>query len=210
MLRENGNVRPRNSREWLESSGGRRKATHPLHAPLVGNALSSRRTSHILELAPITMRTRRIFAILLAILSVQCLLAGDNSWNKIRFIGGTIPAKGYDPYDWNTTLVVRADGILMTIGHRQTLRIPPAQISTISYGQEAHRRVGEMVALSAIVTPVALFGLLHKGKDHYIGIEYHGDDGKTASVLLEADKNNYRAVLDALKTVTGRPVENAP
>ena len=156
------------------------------------------------------MRARRIIATLLSISSAQCLMAGDNSWNKIRFIGGTIQAKGVDPYDWNTTLTVRSDGIVVEIGHRQTVRVLPAQVTTISYGQEAHRRVGEMVALSAIVTPIALFGLLHKGKDHFIGIEYRGDDGKTASVLLEADKNNYRAVLEALKTATGRPVENAP
>ena len=28
--------------------------------------------------------------------------------------------------------------------------------------------------------------------------------------LLEADKNNYRAILGMLKTVTGKPVQNAP
>jgi hypothetical protein len=152
----------------------------------------------------------RTFATLLAFSCAPCLMAGDDSWNKIRFIGGTIQAKGFDPYDWNTTLTVRSDGIVMTIGHRQTVRIPPVQVTAISYGQEAHRRVAEMVAVSAIIAPVALFGLLHKGKDHFIGIEYRGDDGKTASVLLEADKNNYRVVLEALKTVTGKPVENAP
>jgi hypothetical protein len=151
-----------------------------------------------------------MLATLLAFSSAQCLMAGDDSWNKIRFIGGTIQVKGVDPYDWNTTLTVRSGGIVMAIGHRQTVRILPAKVTTMSYGQEAHRRVAEMVAVSLLVTPVALFGLLHKGKDHFIGIEYRGDDGKTGSVLLEADKNNYRAVLEALKAVTGKPVENAP
>jgi hypothetical protein len=156
------------------------------------------------------MRTRRILATLLAISSARCLMAGDDSWNKIRFMGGTIQAKGVDPYDWNTALTVRSDGIVIVIGHRQSVRILPAQVTTMSYGQEAHRRVAEMVAVSLLVTPVALFGLLHKGKDHFIGIEYRGEDGKTGSVLLEADKNNYRAILEALKAVTGKPVENAP
>jgi hypothetical protein len=156
------------------------------------------------------MRPHRTIAIPLAILSAHCLVAGDSSWNKIRFIGGTVQAKGVDPYDWNTTLTVNSGRIVLEIGHRQTVSILPAQVTAMSYGQEAHRRVAEMVALSAIVTPVALFGLLHKGKDHFIGIEYRGEDGKTASVLLEADKNNYRAVLEALKMVTGKPVENAP
>jgi hypothetical protein len=83
-------------------------------------------------------------------------------------------------------------------------------VTTLSYGQEAHRRVAEMVALSFFITPVALFGLLHKGKDHFIGIEYSGEDGKPGSILLEAHKDNYRAILEALKTVTGKPVANSP
>ncbi len=67
-----------------------------------------------------------------------------------------------------------------------------------------------MVALSIMVNPVALFGLFHKSKDHFVGIEFRGDDGKPASVLLEVHKDNYRAVLQTLKSVTGKPVENAP
>jgi hypothetical protein len=67
-----------------------------------------------------------------------------------------------------------------------------------------------MVALSVFASPVALFGLLHKGKDHFIGVEYRDEDGKPASILLEAHKDNYKAVLEVLKDVTGKPVENAP
>jgi hypothetical protein len=55
-----------------------------------------------------------------------------------------------------------------------------------------------------------LFGILHKSKNHFVGIEYKGDDGKPGAVLLEADKNNYRAVLQVLTAVTGQPVRNAP
>jgi hypothetical protein len=124
-------------------------------------------------------------------------------------MGGTIQAN-VNPYDWNTTLTVTADAVVLVFGHRQTLRIPPAQVTTLSYGQEAHRRVAEMVALSVLASPVALFGILHKSKDHFIGIEYRTPDGKPASVLLEAHKDNYRAVLEGLKKVTGKPVENAP
>jgi hypothetical protein len=137
------------------------------------------------------------------------LTAGGNSWNKIRFLGGTIQPK-VDPYDWNTTLTVTSDAIVLAFEHNQRIRLSPAQVTALSYGQEAHRRVTEMVALSFFVTPVALFGLLHKGKDHFIGIEYRAEDGKPASVLLEAHKDQYRAILEGLKTVTGKPVANSP
>jgi hypothetical protein len=141
---------------------------------------------------------------------VQSLGADSNSWNKVRYTGGTIQAK-VDPYDWNTVLTVTPDAIVFVFAHRQTLRINPARVVSLSYGQEAHRRVGEMVALNVMmISPIALFGLLHKSKDHFIGVQFKGEDGKPAGLLIEADKNNYRAILAALTTVTGKPVEDAP
>jgi hypothetical protein len=160
---------------------------------------------------PVLFQIRRIVAwiVVLAVASSFVFGADSNSWNKIRYSGGTIQAK-LDPYDWNTILTVTPAAIVMVFGRRQTVRILPAQVTSLSYGQEAHRRVAEMVALSVFATPVALFGLLHKGKDHFISIEYRGEDGKPGSILLEAHKDNYKAVLEALKTVTAKPVENAP
>ncbi len=148
-------------------------------------------------------------ALILALGCIQCLGADTNSWNKIRYSGGTIQAK-VDPYDWNTVLTITPDAIVFVFAHRQTLRINQARVISLSYGQEAHRRVAEMVVSGIMISPLALFGLLHKSKDHFIGIQYQGDDGKPAGLLLEADKNNYRAILSALKTVTGKPVEDAP
>lgn len=135
--------------------------------------------------------------------------AGGNSWNKLRYRGGTVQAK-VDPYDYNTTLTIVPDAIVLAFARSVTVRIKPEQVTSLSYGQEAHRRVADVVALSVIFTPLALFGLLHVSKDHFIGIVYHTDDGKPAAVLLEADKTNYQAILLALKTVTGKPVDKSP
>jgi len=86
------------------------------------------------------------------------------------------------------------------------VEIPAKSVTSLSYGQEAHRRVGTMVALAILVAPVALFGLLHKTRLHYIGIQYSTQDGKSAGILLQGDKDNYRAMLVALQGVTGAPV----
>jgi len=64
------------------------------------------------------------------------------------------------------------------------LEIPPKSVTSLSYGQEAHRRVGTMVALAILVAPVALFGLFHKTRLHYIGIQYTTPDNKTGGILL--------------------------
>jgi hypothetical protein len=150
---------------------------------------------------------RRAVAILC--LSALPSWADGNSWNKIRYSGGSVEAK-VNPFDWNTTLSVTSSEIVLTFGPRAGLRLKPAQVTALSYGQEAHRRVADMVALSLVATPIALFGLLHKSTIHFIGIEYKTADGKAGAVLLEADKNNYRAILAALRAATGRPVQNAP
>jgi hypothetical protein len=155
------------------------------------------------------MRRIVTWIVVLALAGAQCVRADGNSWNKLRYAGGTVEAKVND-FDWNTILTVTPDSIEAMFAHRQTLRLQPAQVTALSYGQEAHRRVADMVALSAVVTPLALFGLLHKSKVHFIGIEYRTADGKPGAILLEADKNNYRAILQVLKAVTGKPVQNAP
>lgn len=63
-----------------------------------------------------------------------------------------------------------------------------------------------MIALAVLVAPVALFGLFHKTRLHYIGVQYTTTDKKSAGILLQGDKDNYRAILVALQGVTGVPV----
>ena len=63
-----------------------------------------------------------------------------------------------------------------------------------------------MIALAILVAPVALFGLLHKTRLHYIGIQYGTPDGKNGGILLQGDKENYRAILVALQGVANVPV----
>lgn len=151
---------------------------------------------------------RRFLALIL--LSSQVLRGEGNSWNKIRYSGGTVAAK-VNPYDWNTTLTVTPDAVRMVFAGRTAYQLAPSQVTALSYGEEAHRRVADMVALSVVfVNPLVLFGILHRSKNHFIGIEFRGDDGKPGAVLLEADKNNYHAILEALKVVTGKAVQSRP
>jgi hypothetical protein len=151
--------------------------------------------------------TRRLFSCVLVLAAAA--KAEGNSWNKLRYSGGTVEAK-VNPFDWNTTLTATPDAITLSFERQRTLRLQPPQVTALSYGQEAHRRVADMVALSMVATPLALFGILHKSKVHFIGIEYRTADGKPGAVLLEADKNNYRQILNVLQKVTGKPVQNAP
>jgi len=146
---------------------------------------------------------RRLLAILVC--SAVVSWAQGNSFDKVRYNGGSVDSK-VDPKDWNNHLTISSDLITLALKDGKKLEIPPKSVTSLSYGQEAHRRVGTMVALAILVAPVALFGLFHKTRLHYIGVQYATPDNKTAGILLQGDKDNYRAILVALQGVTGVPV----
>lgn len=127
---------------------------------------------------------------------------------KVRYNGGAIASK-VDPKDWGNKLTINPDAITLDLKDGVKVNIPPKTVTSLSYGQEAHRRVGTMIALAVLVAPVALFGLFHKTRLHYIGIQYKTPDGKDAGILLQGDKEDYRGILVALQGVTGAPVSVA-
>src|SRR5438309_8961693 len=128
-----------------------------------------------------------------------------NSFDRVRYNGGSVDSK-VDPKEWKNTLTVTSDFITLSLKDGKKLQIPSKSVTSLSYGQEAHRRVGTMIALAILVAPVALFGLFHKTRLHYIGIQFTDASNKSAGILLQGDKDNYRAILVALQGVTGVPV----
>jgi hypothetical protein len=50
-----------------------------------------------------------------------------------------------------------------------------------------------------------IFGL-RRTRLHFIGIEYRQPDGKVSGLLLQGNKDNYRAILKALEAATGNSV----
>ncbi len=145
---------------------------------------------------------RRFLAIFLCFAVLAS--AQGNSWNKVRYNGGTLQTK-VDPKEWDNHLTVTSDLITLKLKDGQTTQITTRQVIGLSYGQEAHRRVGTMIGL-ALISPIALFGLFHKTRLHFIGIEYATPDNKKSGILLQGDKDNYRAILLALHSVTNAPL----
>lgn len=145
------------------------------------------------------MRTLRAL-VLIALTYSTLLSAQGNSWSKVRYNGGTVETKVH-PNDWDNHLTITPDLISLQLKDGQGIEIPTKSVTGLSYGQEAHRREGTMIALGVLVAPEALFGLLHKTRLHYIGVEYTAS-GNRHALLLQGDKSNYRAILLALQSVT--------
>ncbi len=128
-----------------------------------------------------------------------------NSFDKVRYNGGSV-ASTVSPKDWDNSLTITPSLITLALKDGKKLEIPPKAVTSLSYGQEAHRRVRTMIALAVLVAPVALFGLFHKTRLHYIGIQYQTPDGKDGGILLQGDKDSYRAILVGLQGVRGVPI----
>lgn len=160
------------------------------------------------------MPGRHLLTVVAGNLMSLSLLAGPVTgmhgvWNKIRYEGGTIPVK-VNRFDWNTKLTASKNQIELMFAGRTVVNIAASDITALSYGQRAYRRIADMASLSVLLTPIALFGILHKSRDHVIGIEFKTAKGEAGAVLLNVHKASYREVLLTLKVMTGKPVDNWP
>jgi len=140
------------------------------------------------------------------------LSADRKSWNKIRYVGGTLAVKT-SSYDWNATLIIStgppsidisiAPGVLFS--PKRMVHIAPSRVTSISMGQAAWRRVAEVSGSALPAKAPPLFGLLRDNSS--LGIVYQADDGKRAAVLLET--RLVWQILPVLKSVTGKAVEDS-
>lgn len=117
-------------------------------------------------------------------------------------------------YDWNTTLTVSVnpDSIVLEIAPasvfsaKQTVRMKPSQVTSLSAGRAAWRRVAEVSGAQLPAKPPTLFGILMDFG--FLGIVYQTDDGKSAAILL--DSYFSWQMLRVLKAATGKEIEESP
>src|SRR5690349_9962391 len=70
--------------------------------------------------------------------------AEGNTFTRVRYNGGSVPSK-VDAKDWDNTLTVTPDAITLVLKDKMRVETPPKLVTSLSYGQEAHRRVGTMI-----------------------------------------------------------------
>jgi hypothetical protein len=149
---------------------------------------------------------RRPCALVLGIMLASYALAQGSTWDKVRYCGGTLQAE-VDPSDWNNHLSVSSEQIVVQLNDGTKVEIPSKSITGLSYGQQAHARISSVakVRVSATESESVIFGL-RRTRLHFIGIEYRPPDGKSSGLLLQGNKDNYRAILKALEDATGASV----
>ena len=147
----------------------------------------------------------KVLAVLLTTLILTGTVLAQGNQFKVRYAGGSV-ASTVKPDDWGNTVTVSSEVILLKLKDGQEVRINPKDVKLLTHSRHASRRIGTYAAL-AIVSPLFLFGMLKKNKQHFIGIATETDDGKKNGYNLQAKNDQYRALVTALEGVTGLKVE---
>jgi hypothetical protein len=152
------------------------------------------------------MSTKQLSGAITIIVMFTLLSYGQgNTFKKVRYNGGSI-ASTVKPDEWDNTLIVNSDKITFIFKDGVVKDIDPKTVTGLSYGSEATKRTKTIIALAVLLTPLALFALMHKNRKHFVGIEWKEEGDKKGGVLLQGDKNNYKGMLMALRGVTGAAV----
>jgi hypothetical protein len=143
-----------------------------------------------------------IFSLLL--ISIPCLSQGNQF--KVRYNGGTIETK-VKLDSWDNLMTVTSKEIFLKLKDGQEVRIDPKTVHGLSYGRNASRNIKGYAAAAILLSPFMAFGMLKKNKQHFIGITYESEPGVRGAILVQGKNDNYRALLNTLKAVTGKEVE---
>ena len=133
----------------------------------------------------------------------------DYTMSGVFFDGLEIPAPDANLSVGSELRLYLAGGEIQFLRDKEPVfRVPATSVTEISYGQYVHRRVGTAIAVAAVSFGAGAMVLLANSKKHYIGIVW--SDGTTrGGAAFQADKHDYRGVLEALEGVTGRKAVNS-
>jgi hypothetical protein len=157
------------------------------------------------------MRRALTFFVVATLCCLPCIAAERRSWDQIRYVGGTVQIKT-SRYDWNTTLTITADDIVIDIapatvfGAKKTLHIKRSQVLSLSANRLAWQRVAAVDGAQLPAKHPTLFGMLVEYGS--LGLVYETDDGKRGALLLDSPFSP--TILLALSKATGKPIENSP
>jgi hypothetical protein len=126
---------------------------------------------------------------------------------SVTYSGGSLPnVKGGE----GLSLYVDSSRIRLSRKGQELVLIKPRAITEVSYGQEVHRRIGTAAAVAVVSLGIGAIVAFSKSKKHYIGFTWVDGDNN-GGIVLQADKNEYRGMIAALKVlVAGRLLTQTP
>jgi len=148
---------------------------------------------------------KNLLALFISLTLLSTTTFAQSNVFEVRYVGGSL-ASTVKADDWHNTITVNSDLIVLKLRDGQEIQIDPKTVKLMTHGRHASRKIGKYAAL-AIISPLFLFGMLKKNKQHFIGIATETADGKKNGYNLQARNDKYRALITALEGVTGLKVE---
>jgi hypothetical protein len=151
---------------------------------------------------------KKAISLFLALLFVAEPLMAGIPGDKSVYVGGTVASiqqggMGVLDYKDDTTLKYAWN----KGGQSGTWSVPYKNVTSLSYGQHAGRRVGATVAWGVTTLGIMALPLLFsKKRRHYLTVEYTDENGKPQAAVFEVGKNAIRTTLASLEVRTGQKV----
>jgi hypothetical protein len=145
---------------------------------------------------------KRMLSLVLSALFLSGVTLGEDAiFNKIKVADPT--GKQVDANlvfsDANKNVVVR-------VANRDFVLVPYDQVDRFSYEYTKKHRITQGAIVMVASLGAGAIVMLTKSKSHWLYIDFH-EQGAAKSVVLRMDKNDYKKILDAVKTHTGKDVQ---
>jgi len=108
----------------------------------------------------------------------------------------------------DATLIFRdgSKNIVIRVADRDLAVIPYDNLDKFSYEYTKHHRVTQGAIVMVASLGAGAIVMLTQSKSHWLYIDYR-EQNATRTLVLRMDKNDYKKIVDAVKTHTGKDVE---
>ena len=145
---------------------------------------------------------KRIVSVsLLIFLLVNLSLADETAFRRVK----VADAKGKQA-DASLIFSDNNKNIVIRVADRDFVTVPYDQIDKFSYEYTKKHRITQGAIVMVASLGAGAIVMLTKSKSHWLYIDFH-EQNVPKSVVLRMDKNEYKAIFDAVKTHTGKEVQ---
>ena len=98
--------------------------------------------------------------------------------------------------------------LIVRVADRDFVTVPYDKVDKFSYEYTKKHRVTQGAIVMVASLGAGAIVMLTKSKSHWLYIDFHEQDAAAKSVVLRMDKNEYKSIMEACKTHTGKTVED--
>ena len=145
---------------------------------------------------------RRIISVFLVIFAVINLsLAEETAFRGVKLAD----AKGKQA-DASLIFSDNNKNVVVRVADRDFVTVPYDQLDKFSYEYTKKHRITQGAIVMVASLGAGAIVMLTKSKSHWLYVDFH-EQNAPKSVVLRMDKHEYKSIIEAVKTHTGKEVE---